>query len=107
MPENKSCRDCPLGSCGDHCQIDFERGLCRYDRMSHYELLEAKYKRLEHTHKNYVLALGGQLRSIFESAARYGYYHGVGGNLLDGMYQAWLEKEGKHFAAAIEEAVKK
>jgi len=75
--------------------------------MSHYELLEAKYKKLEQTHKNYVLALSGQLRSIFESAARYGYYHGVGGNLIEGMYQEWLEKEGKYFAAAIEEVTKK
>ena len=101
----RNCKECPVfGSCGDYCDIDFEHGSCKYSRMSHYEVLEAKYQKIEREHKHYKSCLGSQVRHIFESAARYGYEHGHGGNLLDNMFQDWLSKEGKRFISAIEEA---
>lgn len=102
-----NCKECPIGHCGEHCNIDFETGSCKFSRMSHYEILEERYKRLEADFRHYKSVLGGQIKGIFESAAKYGYQHGVGGNLLDNMYDEWLKKEGKGFIDVIEEANKK
>ena len=68
-----------------------------------YEELKAKYEQLEYRHKTYCESLGIQMKVMFQSAAKYGYKHGTGGNLMNNMYYDWLKKEGEMFLPIVQE----